>query len=253
MASPPATLDPNGIALFLDVDGTLLDIRDNPAEVVADESLTELLGACYEQLGGALSLVSGRSIADVDRIFAPAVFPIAGAHGAELRFGAGRTTKLANQPLPVAIRDTLEAFAARHDGLLLEFKRGGASLHFRKAPALQDECRRFAVKLLAELGEAYRLIAGKMVFEIAPAAHHKGEAISLFLDEAPFCGRSPVFIGDDVTDEDGFLVVNRLAGLSVRVGDTGCTAASCSLQSVAEVRRWLRHAILGSQFGDQAT
>ena len=244
---PPGTLNPSDVALFLDVDGTLLDIRDHPDDVVADSDLIEILELCFARLGGAMSLISGRSIAEVDRIFGPAVFPVAGAHGAELRVDGGRVASVASQPLPDTAVKTLEAFAAKDDGLVLENKRGGASLHYRKVPALQDECRRAVTALLSDLGDAYRLIAGKMVFEIAPAAHHKGAAIRALLERSPFAGRMPVFVGDDVTDEDGFHAVNHLAGVSVRVGETGHTEALFCLPDVASVRQWLRTAILADQ------
>ena len=244
MQTAPDNLDPDAVALFLDVDGTLLAIRDNPSDVTANRALIGTLEACFDRLDGAMALISGRSVAEVDRIFAPAIFPVAGAHGSELRGSDGRTVSAVNAPLPQATLEALEAFASRHDGLLLERKRGGASLHYRRAPALQTECRRLVDELLAGLGDSYRLIAGKMVFEIAPSAHDKGAAIRQFLQAPPFKGRSPVFFGDDVTDEDGFRVVNELGGLSVRIGDTGNSEARYWLQGVAAVQSWLCEAIL---------
>lgn len=247
MRKAPDTLDARAVALFLDVDGTLLRIRDNPSEVHADSALVDILEACSVELGGAMSLVSGRSIAEVDRIFAPAVFPVAGAHGAELRIDGGQTVKGEHKPLPAAALQSLEALAARNGGLLVERKHGGASLHYRKAPELKNECRDAVNVLLRELGDEYRLIAGKMVFEIAPAAHNKGAAIQSFLERPPFAGRAPVFLGDDVTDEDGFRVVNKLDGISIRVGDSTDSEAQYELPDVQSVRVWLRHAILGIQ------
>ena len=240
----PQKIDVSATALFLDVDGTLLDIRDNPSEVLADSELIETLEACFHILGGAMSLVSGRSIAEVDRIFSPSVFPVAGAHGAELRFDGGRMMNVASEPLPDSVMSALEALAGSNDGLLLEKKRGGASLHYRKAPQLEAKCRRLVMALMAELGDTYRLIAGKKVFEIAPAAHNKGAAIRTFLTEPPFAGRAPVFIGDDVTDEDGFLAVNPVAGTSIRVGNNEPSEAQYRLPNVQSVREWLHTAIL---------
>lgn len=247
MTSPPPILDTTAVALFLDVDGTLLHIRDNPADVAADRGLVEMLQACFSKLGGALALISGRSIAEVDRIFEPFAFPVAGAHGAELR-GAGNPAKSARETsLPGQSISALEAFAAQAEGLLLERKKGGVSLHYRRAPELEDECRRFVGELLEELGAGFRLIAGKMVFEIAPADHDKGAAIRSFMEQPPFAGRAPVFIGDDVTDEDGFRVVNELGGISIRVGDSSNSAARNRLPDEAAVRGWLGDAILGWQ------
>jgi len=246
MLAAPDNLDPGAVALFLDIDGTLLEIRANPADVVADAELLGLLEACCERLGGALSLISGRTIETIDRIFAPAVFPAAGAHGSELRFAAGDTQCGVQIALPPEVIAEFEAFAARDAGLLVEKKRGGITLHFRRAPQLEHECRELADTLMAQLGEDFRLIAGKMVLEIAPSTHHKGSAIMEFLEHAPFAGRTPVFVGDDVTDEDGFRAVNQRGGISIRVGDTAGSAADHRLADVAAVRPWLRAAILGA-------
>ena len=245
MSIAPKILDAKAISLFLDVDGTLLDIRDDPAEVRADAELIETLHTCFARLEGALSLVSGRSIEEVDRIFAPAIFPVAGAHGAELRFDCEDAVKAANEPFPEGAMHALAAFSNERDGVLLERKRGGVSLHYRQAPQFEAECRSIVTNLLGGLGDTFRLIAGKMVFEIAPSAHNKGAAICEFLEHAPFAGRVPVFVGDDVTDEDGFREVNRLAGVSIRVGDNDRSSARYRLPDVASVRSWLREALIG--------
>lgn len=252
MPPAPDTLDTSAVALFLDVDGTLLEICDDPADVAADDELIDLLKACLAALNGAISLISGRSIADVDRIFAPAVLPVAGSHGAELRFDGGRTVTIANDLLPARIVETLEHFAAENDGLLLEHKRAGVSLHYRRVPALARECRALVDTLMPVLGDAFRLITGKMVLEIAPAAHNKGAAIEAFLGQKPFAGRVPVFLGDDVTDEDGFRAVNAARGTSIRVGEIRHSAAEFCLPDVAAVRSWLTNAILGGRHDDQS-
>ncbi|MGB5257726.1 MAG: trehalose-phosphatase [Woeseiaceae bacterium] len=244
MQPAPDKLDVKSAALFLDVDGTLLPIRDNPAEVVARNGLVQLLEQCAARLDGALALVSGRSIAEVDRIFAPVEFPAAGAHGAELRYGDGRIVMVAETRLPQHALASLQSFAGSHDGLLLEDKGSGVSLHYRRAPALESACRQCMEQLLDELGDTFRLIAGKMVFEIAPAAHNKGAAINRLLESGSFVGRRPVFIGDDVTDEDGFRAVNARGGVSIRVGEGSSSAAHHELAAVEDVSPWLRNAIL---------
>ena len=248
MPMAPDKLDPNAVALFLDVDGTLLEIRNNPSDVSADASLVGLLEACFESLGGALALVSGRSVAEVDRIFAPAVFPVAGAHGAELRIDGGEIVTVAHDPLPEDALAPIRALAAAHEGLLLEHKRGGVSLHYRRAPELESECRELVTRVMADIGDSFRLIAGKMVFEVAPCAYDKGAAIRTFLENSPFAGRVPIFLGDDVTDEDGFRVVNELSGMSIRIGDIERSAARYRLDDVAAVRPWLNHALLVDQY-----
>jgi len=247
MSLAPESLDPKIISLFLDVDGTLLDICDNPGSVTADDQLVVTLQRCFVRLGGALSLVSGRSIEEVDRIFAPAIFPVAGAHGSEIRLDGGQTTRVINEPLPDDVLQALQTLADSNEGLLVERKHGGASLHYRQAPGLEAKCRRLVTRMMSDLGDAYRLISGKMVFEIAPAAHDKGAAIHAFQEQAPFAGRAPVFIGDDVTDEDGFRVANDLAGTSIRVGENGQTEAKYRLPDVASVRQWLHTVILADR------
>jgi trehalose 6-phosphate phosphatase len=226
-------------ALFLDVDGTLLEIRDRPEEVVADPGLIHLLDTLSGRLDGALSLVSGRSVAEIDRIFSPARFPAAGAHGAEIRLHPQDVVSGSTAKLPASVVAGLEKFAAMHEGLLLEHKNGGISLHYRMAPGLEDLCREQVNGLMPQIEQEFRLIPGKMVFELAPRGHNKGKAIAAMMHRKPFAGRRPVFVGDDVTDEDGFTTVNAMGGVSVRVGEDRDSAAAYSLGSVADVRHWL--------------
>lgn len=247
MRTAPHDLDTDNLALFLDVDGTLLEIRDDPADVCADGELIDLLEQCLDRLDGAMALISGRSAKEIDRIFAPAVFPVAGAHGSERRGHDGKVSNAVDRPPSREALAPLETLVARHTGLLLEHKHGGVSLHYRRVPALETECRRAVEEVLAELGDSFRLIAGKMVFEIAPRAHDKGAAIRAFLEESPFAGRVPVFVGDDVTDEDGFRAVNKLGGVSIRIGDIEQSEAQYCLEGVVAIRPWLREAILARE------
>ena len=239
MPSPPATIDSAHTALFLDVDGTLLEIRDRPEEVSADSELVGLLHRLSSAVGGALSLISGRSIAQIDRIFAPGRFPAAGSHGAELRLHARDDVDATAHSLPAEVLARLSELADSHEGLLLERKNGGASLHYRMAPDLEGRCRQLVDELMAGIGQEFRLIPGKMVFELAPRGHDKGQAIAAMMNRKPFAGRQPVFVGDDVTDEDGFRTVNAMRGVSVRVGEDRDSAAAYTLGSVADVRHWL--------------
>ncbi|MGW8370416.1 MAG: trehalose-phosphatase [Gammaproteobacteria bacterium] len=239
MDLPPATIRPGTEALFLDVDGTLLEIRDHPGDVVADPPLIALLEDLLAGFGGALSLVSGRSVSEIDRIFSPVRFPAAGAHGAEIRLHASEAVGNTAVRLPADVAEALEKFAASHDGLLLEHKNGGVSLHYRLAPQLADDCRSVIDELLPSIAGDFRLIAGKMVLELAPRGHNKGLAIHEIMQSEPFAGRRPVFGGDDVTDEDGFRAVNDSDGISVRVGSIQNSAALYALDSVDAVRSWL--------------
>ena len=239
MLAPPDNLDPSNFALFLDVDGTLLDIEDHPADVHADPALVEMLAHIASGLGGAMSLISGRLIADIDRIFAPVRFAAAGAHGSELRQHPDDAVAVAESSLPAHVLDDLRTFVEQNPGLLLEEKRGGASLHYRRAPELEEQCKTCVRALLPEIDKDFRLIAGKMVLELAPIDHNKGAAITDMMRREPFSGRRAVFVGDDVTDEDGFRAVNAMDGITIRVGGNRGSAAEHELPDVAAVRHWL--------------
>ncbi len=239
MPAPPDNLEPSRLALFLDVDGTLLDIEDHPAGVRAEPSLVALLARLSEGLGGALSLISGRPVADLDRIFGGTRFAAAGGHGAELRLHRDDAVTTTDWSLPAPVLERIRVFAGSDPGLLLEEKRGGVSLHYRRAPQLEEQCTEFVHQLLPELEQDFRLIDGKMVFEFAPKEHHKGAAITEMMQQDPFAGRRAIFVGDDVTDEDGFRAVNALDGITIRVGGSRDSEAKYALSDVAAVRRWL--------------
>ena len=234
-------------ALFLDVDGTLVEIKERPEDVYADRELITLLDELLALFDGALALVSGRSISDIDRIFGGVVFPAVGAHGAELRQSKTTASAKAPEPLPDQVLERLTVFAEQNDGIQLEHKKGGVSLHYRRAPDLLPQCRLLVGELMSALETKFRLIEGKMVFEIAPRQHNKGEAIRQLLSTEKFKHRAPVFVGDDVTDEDGFLVVNSLNGQSVRVGHDAPTEARYALDDVADVRDWLKSIVAANR------
>ena len=222
-------------AVFLDVDGTLLGFKDHPDDVVADPPLRRLLERLHDAAGGALALVSGRTIADLDRIMAPLVLPAAGTHGAELRFADGRREAVAGAALD-DVQPALAAFVAAHPGTLLENKGAAIAVHYRRAPDLHDRI----VGLLegAVARDDLMIQRGKMVAEIKHRATNKGTAIATMMAGAPFAGRLPLFIGDDLTDEHGFDTVNRLGGMSIKVGE-GQTTAHQRLADVECVRAFL--------------
>ena len=223
-------------ALFLDVDGTLLEIESHPDDVRAGPRLQALLARIAGALDGALALVSGRSIASLDRIFAPLVLPAAGLHGLERRGADGRVHYPAGFATRMSeARGSLIAFVEGHPGLLLEDKGAALALHYRNAPDLAGAARAAMEDARNTLGEDFHVQEGKMVLELKPTGEDKGTAIAAFLAEPPFVGRTPVFIGDDVTDEDGFRVVNRLGGHSVRVGQAPGSAAGFTVPGVVEV------------------
>lgn len=228
-----------GWALFLDVDGTLLHLADTPEAVEVGEHLRGVLRALQPLLGGAIALISGRRIEDLDRLFAPLRLPAAGLHGLEHRGADGRTRMLGDPGMLDSLRRPLAEFAAGHEGVLLEDKGRALALHYRRAPDLAAACRRLVARLMARGGRGLSVIDGKMVLEIKPRLADKGEAVRGLLAEPPFAGRTPVFIGDDATDEDAFLAVNALDGYSVRVGDYPNSKARYRLADVDAVVAWL--------------
>lgn len=229
-----------GFAYFLDIDGTLVDLADTPGAVRLHPALPNLVEALYRSSDGAIALITGRSIIDADRLF-PRRLPIAGQHGHERRSANGVVTR--HQVSPRALttaRQTLSAVVHRHPQLLLEDKGLSLALHYRRAPHLASLAHRAMHEVQRALGDRYCLHRGKRVVELAPAGKDKGLAIRAFMREPPFRGRHPVFIGDDVTDEHGFAMVNTLGGDSIKVG-SGPTAAAWRLSSVAAVLTWLEH------------
>jgi trehalose 6-phosphate phosphatase len=236
----PSRLGP-GCALFLDIDGTLLELAPTPDRVRVDAGVAALLPALAERLGGAVALISGRSLADADRLFPGLKLPIAGQHGLERRAADGTIHRHHSSASGLrALLPELARFAARHEGLLLEDKGATLALHYRLAPALASHVHRTLKTRLASLGVAngLRLQPGKGVLEIKPDGRDKGTAILEYMAERPFAGRLPVFVGDDYTDEYGFTAVIRAGGWAVKVGP-GRTRAPFRLRDVAAVRRWL--------------
>lgn len=230
-------------AFFLDVDGTLLEFASRPHEVRVDAGLVGMLHDLHVATQGAVALVSGRSVDDIDMLFAPLALPVAGQHGTERRTADGAMHRQVPplEGLAMAAARIVHLTAA-HAGLVFENKGMALALHYRLAPALRGLVEREMHALAAGLGDAFELLAGKYVVEIKPSGRDKGGAIAEFISEPPFAGRTPVFIGDDLTDEAGFEVVNRAGGHSVKVGP-GPSCARWRLVDAAAVRRWLaRHA-----------
>ncbi|MBR9973671.1 trehalose-phosphatase [Magnetospirillum sulfuroxidans] len=221
-------------ALFLDIDGTLLDLAAKPDLVVVPAELPGVLAALTAHLGGALALISGRTLSDIDWLF-PGGGDAAGSHGAEWR-RAGMVKASA------AVGPELHALAAGAEtlpGILVERKPLAVALHYRDAPQLAAQVRGLAHNAVAAAPVALRVLEGKSVIEVVPANADKGAAISRFMTCPPFAGRCPVFIGDDVTDESGFSAVNRLGGRSIHVGGNIDSVASRKIASPTAVRRWL--------------
>ncbi len=229
-----------GWAFFLDLDGTLIAIADRPDSVEVPPRLPRILAALSDATAGATAIITGRAIIDVDRLLAPAVLPVAGQHGAERRDSEGHWHRDAAQDQALAaVRPGLADFVSRHPDLILEDKGASLSLHYRGAPRLRQAARQALHEALTRLGPGFALHHGKQVFELRPALIDKGTAIAGFMRTPPFAGRCPVFLGDDVTDEDGFRMVNELGGISIKVG-AGPTLASWRFAGPPDVLDWLR-------------
>ena len=233
-------IDARTTAFFLDVDGTLLGFEDRPEDVRADPELLDLLARLRNAAGGAVALVSGRMIADLDRIVAPLVLPAAGTHGAELRFADGRREDPRGDTL-AHLRDDVKAFVAARPGLGIEDKGSTIAVHYRHAPEHAEAIGTFLGNAVA--GHDLVVQHGKMVAEIRPTGSHKGAAIETLMTTPPFLKRTPLFIGDDLTDEHGFESVNHLGGVSIKVGhETEKTIASRRLANIQSVRSFLANA-----------
>jgi trehalose 6-phosphate phosphatase len=230
-------------AYFFDIDGTLVEISDTPGSVRLDPELRSLIERLHARTGGAVALISGRAIPDIDGLMQGVRLPAAGQHGTERRDAAGRVTHhiVSVRELDRA-HDEIAARAARHPGLLLQHKGLSLALHYRRAPRLAGYAHRLVQSVLPRLGGQYCVQAGKRIVELKPAGKDKGGAVSEFMQEEPFRGRPAVFVGDDLTDEYGFATVNRLDGYSIKVGP-GKTAARFRLRNSAAVRAWLEQAV----------
>ena len=226
-------------SLFLDFDGTLVDIVEKPEAVAVDPALPAVLTKLRRRLGGALALVSGRPISFLDARFKPHRFDAAGLHGIEHRI-AGRHDPCRPEDHPVLREavDKLYAALETHPGILIEDKGCSVAIHWRLAPHEKDFALATAHAAVEALGADYRVQHGKAVAEILPSAAGKGKVIERFLHESPYKGRRPIFVGDDLTDENGFKTVNAHGGLSVRIG-AGETIAKVRLGTPADLRHCL--------------
>lgn len=226
-------------ALFLDFDGTLVEIAPTPARVQVMRDLPTLLAAVAGRLDGAVAVVSGRSVDDLARLLHPFRGPLAGLHGLERRARDGVVSRPEPDGVLARARALLADFAAVRPALLLEDKGAALALHYRQAPDLAGACREAATHAAALGDGGLTVVEGKMVVELRLSSADKGAAIAALHDEPPFAGRVPVFVGDDRTDEDGFAVVNGRGGISIAVGNNGETCARYRIDSVGNVLSWL--------------
>ena len=237
-------------ALFLDFDGTLVDLAARPDRVVVPPELKIALATLQKRLGGRLAVISGRPVAELDALLAPLVLPAAGVHGMEWRGADGVMHRLPPPPLD-RVRAVASDLAARHPGLWVEEKHGALALHYRQAPALETLCR-------ATLREAVGsqpgllLMEGKMIVEIKATGVDKGTAIRDFLAEPPFAGHRPLFAGDDTTDEAGFAYVQDIGGSGLKIG-AGPSLARHRLPSAAALRAVLMRLAAAPAFRKEPT
>lgn len=224
--------------MFLDFDGTLVEIVDHPEAVTLSVATRDALAMLSRSLDGALAVVTGREIEVIDRFTAPLRLPVAGIHGLVRRDFRGNHVQNGTGSEFVAIAEKrLAALVGRESGLLLERKSSSLALHYRARPELETECLAAIEEAVADM-PGIELKRGKMVIEAKPTGANKGTAIIDFMADEPFRGRTPWFAGDDVTDEDAFFEVNRLGGVSIKVGD-GPTIAQYRAESTASFLAWL--------------
>ncbi|SAL17001.1 HAD family hydrolase [Caballeronia choica] len=244
MQALPSTLSLADTAFFFDFDGTLVELAPTPDGIVVPRLVPDLLDTLRRATNGAVAVVSGRGIDSIDSYLAMPDLPIAGLHGAERRDSNGDVQRVGfNDERLLRMEHVLEGVVSRNAGMLLEIKGAALALHYRNAPDREPAARAATERLVQEYADAYVLQPGKMVYEIKPKDVDKGRAVRAFMSEPPFTGRKPVFVGDDLTDEKGFAVVNEFGGLSIKVG-AGDTLAHARIESVGAFLDWL-HDIAG--------
>lgn len=236
----PPLLSTECHACFLDFDGTLVNFEHSLAELRLSDRLAAAIRSLRRDTGGAVALISGRSLQSIDRIFhGHAAMAAAGQHGIERRSADGAVQRIRISPEPLnRVRTALGTALSPFPSLLVEDKDQSIALHYRRAPSMGRVAHRIMRAMLAIAGPHYMLQRGSCVVDLKPRRGDKGRAIAAFMGERPFRGRIPVFIGDDSTDEDGFAVVNRLRGISIKVG-SGPTAALWRLRDPRAVIDWL--------------
>ncbi|HZF16371.1 MAG TPA: trehalose-phosphatase [Steroidobacteraceae bacterium] len=237
LGEPPLPATP--ACLFLDVDGTLVEFALRPDGVAVDETLIRLLRGALRVTRGALAFVSGRPVAQLDRLFAPLRLPTAGVHGCERRDASGAWHRTADPDARlIEARNMLESLTPPTSGVFIEDKGSALAVHYRSAPQWKSRVRAVMSRLAQTLLPDYELLDGNAVFELKLRSCSKAAAIEAFLAEAPFAGRTPVFLGDDATDCDGFEAVRGHGGIAIAVGDR--VSADWRLADPHAVRSWLQ-------------
>lgn len=241
-AEPPARPEgfPERFALFLDLDGTVLDLAPTPNSVSIPAATLAAIGGLSDRLDGAVAVITGRELADVDRILAPLRLPAAALHGAELRRCGGGRAAAGAEDLPQRLTAALGAFVDQRPGLTLEDKGASAAVHYRASPEREGEVREHVGDLVEKLAPEHELQPGKMVVEVRPRGIDKGGALRALMEAAPFAGRTPLVCGDDLTDEFAFEAAAQFGGAAILVGDPERpSSAAFGLADPAAMRAWL--------------
>ncbi|MGD9920704.1 MAG: trehalose-phosphatase [Pseudorhodoplanes sp.] len=238
----PPTIDPHTNAIFLDIDGTLLDIASTPLEVKVSDALRATLAALSREFAGAVAFVSGRPIAEMDRLFDPLRLAAVGGHGAEIRFAPdGKIRRADNAMLDDALRAEFSRIGRIGDGVIVEDKGYSLAIHYRLAPHLGGEIMKSVTAVCKnDRCDSLEILPGKAVVEIKPGGYDKGTGLREMMSVPPFTGRKPIFVGDDVTDNAAFAVLPDFHGTGFSVGGV-VPGTSFNFDGPQDVRGWLRH------------
>jgi trehalose 6-phosphate phosphatase len=247
LPQPPPLRTSVEAALFLDFDGTLVNIAPHPDQVEVVRSLPGLIRDLGDALNGRVALISGRALSALDKLLGPIDIAMAGSHGGEFRPAGSREVHPLANPLPVGISAPLARFARENGELLVEHKPFSMAVHYRGHPAMHEPLLAIASDLAASHGA--KIKDGKMVVEVVMPGSDKGSAVSRFMEMPLFAGATPYFVGDDVTDEDAFSTVTQFGGGGILVGAMRPTAALWRLGSVEAVHSWLFAALAGTDRG----
>lgn len=232
--------DPHQWALFVDIDGTLLAVAPTPDAVTVPAGLVPLLAGIVQGLRGAAAVLTGRPIADADRLLAPLELTASGVHGTELRCGPGAAIATLAPPIPADVVQAMNSISRVAAGILVEQKGCGVAVHYRNAPLARRALESRLAEIIADCSYDLVLREGRKVLEAVPRGYSKGTALMEIATRPPFKGRRPVMIGDDVGDESAFLAAERMGGLGLRVAGEHFTAAAADFDGVPAVHAWLK-------------
>ncbi len=240
-------IDLSDSAFLLDIDGTLLDIAPTPHAVVVPPELKTALPRLSRLTGGALALVSGRSLANIDGLFAPLVFSAIGGHGVEIRAPGHPAGPPADHPIDDVLRNLLGVIATRIEGVMIEDKDYSIAVHYRRVPQRAAAVQAAVVTACKEHpSDALEILPGKLVFEVKSRAYNKGKAVRELMTMTPFAGRRPIFVGDDVTDQSAFAVMREFDGLGFSVGER-IEGLAGHFAEPSDVRTWIYNLVAAGE------